>query len=54
MMNSIVDAQSDMREGYLNGVPGIISSGSAWLGGLRKEIEILHWSKAFTDQQVLV
>jgi hypothetical protein len=30
-MNSILDAQSDMREGYFNGVPGIVSSGSAWL-----------------------
>jgi len=25
-----------------------------WINGLRKEVEILHWSKAFPDQQVLV
>lgn len=30
-MNSISDAQSDMRIAYLNGAPGIITSGSAWL-----------------------
>ena len=25
-----------------------------WTTGLRKEVEILHWSKAFPDQQTLV
>lgn len=25
-----------------------------WINGLRKEVEVLHWSKAFPDQQVLV
>ncbi|MDP3516257.1 MAG: YciI family protein [Pseudohongiella sp.] len=25
-----------------------------WLCGLRKDVEILHWSKAFPGQQVLV
>jgi hypothetical protein len=30
-MNSILDAQSDMREGYYGGAPGIISSGTVWL-----------------------
>ena len=30
-MNSISDAQSDMREAYFGGAPGIITSGTAWL-----------------------
>jgi uncharacterized protein YciI len=25
-----------------------------WIAGLRKDIEVLHWSKAFPDQRVLV
>ncbi|MDP2286346.1 MAG: YciI family protein [Pseudohongiella sp.] len=25
-----------------------------WISGLRKDVEILHWSKAFPNQQVLV
>ena len=29
-MNSIPDAQSDMREAYFGGAPGIIASGTAW------------------------
>lgn len=30
-MNSITDAQNDMREAYLDGVPGIICSGAVWI-----------------------
>jgi hypothetical protein len=30
-VTSILDAQSDMREAYYDGAPGIISSGTAWL-----------------------
>jgi hypothetical protein len=30
-MNSITDAQQDMREAYYGGAPGVISSGTAWL-----------------------
>lgn len=30
-MDSILDAQKDMRESYFNGVPGVVASGSAWL-----------------------
>ncbi len=30
-MNSITDAQLDMREAYYSGAPGVFSSGSAWL-----------------------
>lgn len=30
-MNSILDAQSDMREAYFGGAPGIFASGTAWL-----------------------
>ena len=25
-----------------------------WIAGLRRNVEIFHWSKAFPDQQVLV
>lgn len=30
-MNSITDAQQDMRESYYGGAPGVITSGTAWL-----------------------
>ncbi|MDN4501701.1 hypothetical protein QX776_04780 [Alteromonadaceae bacterium BrNp21-10] len=30
-MHSIIEAQQDMRQAYFDGVPGVISSGSAWI-----------------------
>lgn len=30
-MNSIIDAQKDMRDAYYGGAPGVITSGTAWL-----------------------
>lgn len=30
-MNTIIDAQKDMRNAYFDGVPGVVSSGSVWL-----------------------
>lgn len=30
-MSSILEAQSDMREAYFNGVPGVFTSGSVWV-----------------------
>lgn len=30
-MNSILDAQKDMRDAYFDGVPGVISSGVVWI-----------------------
>ena len=30
-MNSIADAQQDMRDAYYGGAPGVITSGTAWL-----------------------
>jgi hypothetical protein len=30
-MNSITDAQQDMREAYYGGAPGVITSDAAWL-----------------------
>ena len=30
-MNSILEAQKDMREAYANGIPGVLSSGSVWV-----------------------
>ncbi len=35
-------------------VENLYKSDPFWVSGLRKEVEILHWSKAFPDQQVLV
>ena len=35
-------------------VKELYKSDPFWVSGLRKEVEILHWSKAFPDRQVLV
>lgn len=35
-------------------VENLYKSDPFWVNGLRKEVEILYWSKAFPDQQVLV
>lgn len=35
-------------------VQELYKSDPFWVSGLRKEVEILHWSKAFPDRQVLV
>ena len=35
-------------------IDNLYKSDPFWINDLRKEVEILHWSKAFPDQQVLV
>ena len=35
-------------------VEELIKSDPFWMNGLRESIEILHWSKAFPDQQSLL
>jgi hypothetical protein len=49
-MNSIQQAQEDMRTAYFNGVPGVICSGSVWLiAGL-----IAFWVQPITGILTLV
>ena len=33
---------------------GLFKSDPFWTNGLRESVEILHWSKAFPDEQTLV
>lgn len=43
-------AQAESKEALM----GLIESDPFWIAKLRHSVEILHWSKAFEDRQVLV
>jgi uncharacterized protein YciI len=44
----IVEAESK------NVIEALIESDPFWVSGLRRQYEILHWSKAFADRKVPV